>query len=122
MDISKYSKYLSVLYTDKMTIYRTIETKDIDGSTRQIPSQIIADNVPCRLSFKNKDSALAKDQYANDIELSINVFCNSEIDIKKGDFVKVYRTETIIYQGRAGLPNIFPGHHTEFELAEVAYG
>lgn len=124
MRLSKFSKIMSKMYTDKMEVKRHEEVTNDDGTTGiQLLTVSKLDNVPCRISFVTKDYPLTSLEDKNPIRLDVKVFCDVDVDIKKGDLLIIDRLDdngqTITtYKGISNLPYRFVTHQ-EIELVKV---
>lgn len=104
MEIIPDVKYiLSQLYDDLATVYR-YETVITDYKTTETVLTAVPalKNIPCRLSFKNRDDPQPLED-ANPIKIRPLLFCGPDIEIKSGDYVEVVRHGKI-YRGRLGDP------------------
>ncbi|CUO91753.1 Uncharacterised protein [Clostridium baratii] len=88
MDLNKYKVYSKIMYTDKFTIKRYIDTEDDDGSTREVldPNPKLKD-IPCRISKVKEDEQNLKQEDANKKSVKLKVFCSPDIEVYKGDLV-----------------------------------
>lgn len=90
MNLSKYSKYLNILHTDTLTIKRYIEVNNDDGTTDVVLSdKEELKDIPCRLSTVKEDEHNFKSIDINSSSTKFKVFCDTSVDIKKGDSVIV---------------------------------
>lgn len=124
MKLSSFSNVLSALYTDKMSVFRYVETKNADETVsvelKKVPE--ISDQ-PCRISFPTTDNPETTKEDSNPIYLQIKVFCSVKLAVKKGDTIIAHRLDdngNIIksYKGTANLPLHFVTHQ-EILLVEV---
>ena len=124
MKLSGFSKVLNQLYTDKMSVFRYTETLNDDGTVGTgLVEQPVIEDKPCRISFPSTDNPETTKEDSNPIYLQIKVFCNADLDVKKGDKLIVSRLDdngNIIksYKGTANLPLQFVTHK-EILLVEV---
>lgn len=117
-------KVLSKLYTDKLNVYRHVETVNDDGTTSvdTTLSQILTD-IPCRISFSQLDSSDNFTEESNLRKVEIKVFCNTTVDVRKGDKITVERVEEVegtvlqSFTGYASQPSKFASHQ-EIVLVE----
>lgn len=115
MNLGKYAKVLNILYTDKMSVARYVEKRNRDGTIGIKKDETFLSDIPCRISFTSSDNPETNREDINPLYLSIKIFCNVEIDIKKGDYIKAERVdnkgETIeVYEGNANEPYKFVTH------------
>ena len=92
MKLSKFSKYLDILYTDKMCITRYTEVESEDGSTEEIvdPDPLLKD-IPCRISKVKLDEHKLNIEDVNKQNIKLKVFCSLDIEVKKGDSLTIER-------------------------------
>lgn len=124
MKLSGFGHILKIMYTDKMSISRCVETENADGttdvSTNEKPVYI---DIPCRISFSATDNPESNKEDTNPKYLQIKVFCNPEVDVIKGDKLVVSKLDDngnviTTYTGTANLPQQFITHK-EVLLVEV---
>lgn len=96
----------TLLYDDRMDVYRHEETKNEDGTTdvniEEIP---LYTNVPCRLSFEYRDLKNDGIRGTDAIRYMPKVFCRKEVDIRPGDFIVLTR-----YSDDGTISRVFRGH------------
>lgn len=113
---------LELLYEDKATILRQVETKKPSGETvmSSDPVAVYSDE-PCKLSQIN----LAKNgqtEAQNDIQYAAKLFIAPELVIHQGDVIEVTRAANgLVYTYTAGEP--FPPYssHQELNLQREGY-
>jgi len=124
MKLSSFGKLITSTYTDKLSINRYTEIDNPDGTIGMgIPEEPLYSDVQCRISFKQSDNPESNKEDTNPIYMQVKIFCNSEVDIKKGDILVAQRIgddgsilET--YNGTANLPFKYVTHQ-EVLFAEV---
>jgi len=98
--------------TDKMTIYRRMETQNPDGTTGETPQNVpLYQDVACHIAFissDNPDSATAETQ---PIIVGIRIHCGLEVDLQNGDYVianKLSNNGEVLetYSGIIGEPTV----------------
>jgi hypothetical protein len=91
MNLSKFSRYLDVLYTDKMNITRYKEVKnENDGTTDMVLDDDPALNdLNCRISSIKEDTNNFDN--VNEINSKYKIFCSLNTEIKKGDKIEAHR-------------------------------
>lgn len=122
--LSVASKVLSKLYTDKLHVYRHTEVLNEDGTTSvdKDLSQVLTD-IPCRISHQQLDSSDTFTEVANVREVEIKVFCNTTVEVRKGDKLVVERVDDVdgtvlqSFTGYASQPFKFASHQ-EIVLSE----
>ena len=103
---------------DKMTTKRFKDTENERGHTvNALCEHVIGE--PCHLSFRTADRAIGNDDSVNLMHTVNTVYCNSDIDILKGDNVTITRGCGIKYIGIAGKPNHFRRGRQMFVLEGV---
>lgn len=119
-----YADILSLLYTDRITVYRYSEKTNADGSI-----ELVADDtnslvdIPCRISLSGLDNAKSYKEDVNPEEQGSKIFCDSSVDLRKGDKVTISRygiggVVIQIVEGTLGRPFKYPTHQ-EINLIEV---
>ena len=111
VNLAQFGNIFNHLYTDKMDIYRHKNVENVDGTTGTIlPEKPLYSNISCRISFVNID--LANDAVVNKLPIRIipKVFCDTNVDIKSGDYIIITRNNNAQYKGIVGMPNIYETH------------
>lgn len=90
MNISKYSKYLNVMYKDRLFVSRFIEVENNDKTVdmRAVEIESLKD-IPCRLSKVKADEHNLNSIDANSGNIKFKVFCSTEVEILKGDTIVI---------------------------------
>ena len=127
MKLSGLGTLYTMLYDDRMDIYRTVK-EDNDDKTVDIsydPKPLYTD-IRCRISFSSDDTGSDSEVDRTPITFSPKLFCGADVDLKAGDFVVVRRysdngSATKIYQGRVAMPSWYSTHQEAFvQIDEVA--
>jgi hypothetical protein len=124
MKLSKFSKLLTPMYTDIMTVYRTEPKENSDGTTSvKLSETPVYEDIPCRISTTKADNSESTADDTNPQYSEIKVFCAPDYVIRKGDKIVAVKkqddgTTLITYTGTANLPFAFVTHK-EIVLAEV---
>lgn len=120
MKLAGFSKMLSILYTDKMDIYRTSSQQNTDNTTDifYLPDPLKTD-VSCRISFSSDDTATDSEVDMNPIRYNPKIFTSADEDLKAGDYVVVKRYNdkgdvVKTYSGRIGQPSWYTTHQETF--------
>lgn len=124
INFGKFGEIIGELYHDKAEIRRYTSVINEDGTTSNTEPQVIATDIPCRISFRyqNRDKPLKDDDDSYPVYSENKVFFYQEVEIRKGDklFVTRYKTDKVTpistYEGIAGMPFIYPTH------TEVPFG
>lgn len=110
---------LSKLYFDRVDVYRYVDSENEDGTiTTRLTETKVIDNAPCRASFRyqNRDKPLRDTEEGYPIAMEAKIFCNIDVDIKKGDKLFIRRfddlgtTQIGTYEGLAGVPFLYHSH------------
>lgn len=117
MKLSGLGTFLTMLYDDRMDIFRTAENTNEDQSTDIFyqPEPLYTD-VPCRISFSSDDSGADSEVDENPIRYNPKIFCKAEVDLKAGDYVVIRRyaddgvTVRATYKGTAAQPSWYTTH------------
>jgi hypothetical protein len=124
LSFKKIKNLYSALYRDRMDITSVQETEDEDGATvNGYPNEPQQKNIPCRISFPNKDTPKEKDELYNKVKINPIIFCDPEVDVKAGDKIVVRRLDELgnvyaTYEGMlaiSGKSNKYETHQ-EFQL------
>lgn len=124
MKLSKFSKLLTHMYTDTMTVYRRVPAENNDGTTSvKLSETPVYEDIPCRISTTKMDNAESTADDTNPQYSEIKIFCTPDLVIHKGDKIKAVKkqedgTILITYTGTANLPLAFVTHK-EIVLVEV---
>lgn len=111
---------LSILYNDRMDIYRT-QRRANDDTTIDIsyePTPLYTD-VSCRLSFSSDDTGADAEVDRNPVRFNPKLFCSSRVDLRAGDYVKIYRmaddgSVMSEYEGTVAKPSKYSTHQEAF--------
>lgn len=120
MNLTGLGGLLSMMYTDKVDIYRTVKIDNEDGTTDvSYPSRPTYAGVPCRLSFRSDDTGADSQVDRNPIAYNPKLFCKSGVDLQAGDRVVVYRlkddrTTARVYEGVVADPTWYTTHQEAF--------
>lgn len=124
MDLSVFSDLLEGLYTDLLSIQRHVEVSNEDGTTG-IQITTVATDIDCRISFQygGRDMARSFEVDRNPIDLSAKVFCDQDVDVRKGDILRVERRGSdqrafAVYKGIANMPFHYETHQ-EIEIIQM---
>ena len=116
MKLAGLGKFLTVLYNDRMDIYRAAKQNNEDDTTdiSYDPKPLYTD-IKCRLSFSSDDTGADAEVDRNPIKFSPKLFCESDVDLTAGDYVVVRRYAddgSVIktYQGQVALPSWYSTH------------
>lgn len=116
MKLAGLGKLLSMLYDDKMDIYRTGSDTNDDLSTDVFykPEPVYVD-VKCCLSFSSDDTGADSEVDREPIRFNPKLFCETSVDLKAGDYVVVrrYSDDGIVvktYEGRVAQPSWYSTH------------
>jgi hypothetical protein len=124
MKLSSFGKLLAPTYTDKLSINRYTEIENADGTIGiGLPETPLYSDVRCRISFGQTDSPESQKDDTNPIYMQVKIFCNPNVDIKKGDILVAERVGDdgsilATYTGTANLPFRYVTHQ-EVLFAEV---
>lgn len=116
MKLASFGKLLTSTYTDRLSINRYTEIENVDGTIGMgLPETPVYSDVQCRISFKNSDNPESNKDDSNPIYMQIKIFCNPEVDIKKGDILvaeKIGDDGSVLatYKGIANLPFKYVTH------------
>ena len=116
MKLAGLGKFLTILYDDRMDIYRTSAEINIDKTTVVFydPSPLYKD-VKCRLSFSSDDTGSDSEVDRNPVRSNPKLFCATDVDLQAGDYVVVRRyaddgSLKTTYEGRVAKPSWYSTH------------
>ena len=111
---------MSILYKDRVDIYRTVKSEDDDNTTAisYDPEPLYTD-VLCRLSFSSDDTGTDSDVDRNPVRFNPKLFCSPDVDLKAGDYVTIKRCDDnggVIrtYSGMVADPSWYSTHQEAF--------
>ena len=116
MKLAGLGSLMTILYNDRMDIYRTGASDNQDGTTDiSYQPEPLRTDVPCRISFASDDSAADSEVDRNPVRFNPKLFCAPDVDLQAGDFVVVRRISdnavvARTYEGRVGLPSWYSTH------------
>lgn len=120
MNISSMGKMLSILYDDRLDIYRTDKYQNSDESTDVFyqPDPLYVD-VKCRISFDSDDTGSDSEVDMNPIRYNPKLFLSPDVDIQAGDYVEVRRYDSKnrvakVYKGVVSNPSWYSSHQEVF--------
>lgn len=92
MKLAGFSRMLSILYNDKMDVYRTTSQQNRDSTTDIFySSDPIKTDIPCRISFSHSDTSTDSEIDMNPVRYSPKIFTSASEDLKAGDYVVIRR-------------------------------
>ena len=108
MNYAAHRRAIERLYSDRVTVYRHVGTKDpVTKETKLVPQPVYVDQ-PCRISQR----ALGQNKQTeaqNEITYETKLFIAPELDIRQGDLLEVARG-TVTRRYTAGEPFLYPTH------------
>lgn len=107
-EVVKAKKAIERLYDRKCTIYENKSFQKENGTTGQ-RWEVVAENIPCRISFSQIASATIGEKAAS-VSQVIKLFLSPEIIVKAGSRVKVIKDTWIDYFEAAGVPAVYDSH------------
>lgn len=116
MKLAGLGKLYTMLYDDRMDIYRTDSGVNDDETTDIFyPPQPKYTDIRCRLSFSSSDTGADSDVDREPIKYNPTVFCEPSVDIKAGDYITIRRytdngSLRATYSGRASQPSWYSTH------------
>lgn len=120
MKLAGLGKLFSILYNDRMDIYRTVKEDDDDNTTSisYAPTPLYTD-LKCRLSFSSDDTGTDAEVDRNPVKFSPRLFCEQSVDLQAGDYIVVRRYAddgSVIktYKGQVALPSWYSTHQEAF--------
>ena len=120
MKISGLGSFFSLLYDDRMDIYRTSKELNEDYTTDiSYEETPLYTDIPCRLSFSSDDLGGDSEVDSTPVRYSPKVFCKSKVDLLAGDYVVVRRfaddgSLAKEYRGTVAQPSWYSTHQEAF--------
>lgn len=101
--------YLSMMWTDKATIYEYERTTD--PLTRESVRNLVPvrSNVPCRISFENSPTTAINLEVAN-VSQTIKLFLDVSVPVSAGSVISVTRNGVTEKYRRSGVPARYNSH------------
>lgn len=121
MRFNSLSSVFKQLYKDQLTNYRHKSSVNDDGTTGSaLEENPVHAAVQCRISFKKPDDSVSNREDRNPINLGIKIFCDTTVDVKKGDVIVAKKLDDdgnvlATYTGIANMPYVYPSHQ-EIEI------
>ena len=116
MNLAGIGKLFALLYDDRMDIYRTVKTENIDYTTdiSYEPEPLYTD-IKCRLSFSSDDTGADSEENHNPVRFNPKLFCDTQVDLRAGDYVSIRRYADggdlmMTYEGRVAMPSRYSTH------------
>ena len=109
------SQVLSLLYNDRMTVYKY--TSDDNGNPKLNDSPSL-ENVPCRISFgSTADKFNDLQQAENPTKLYPTIFCKTDVQVDAGDVVLIERLSgDAVYAEYRGLLGMAKKYASQQEI------
>lgn len=120
MKLAGLGKFLSILYNDRMDIYRTGKSVNEDDTTDiSYQPKPLYTGVECRLSFSSDDSGADSEVDRNPVRFNPKLFCGAKVDLQAGDYVTVTRyaddgSVAKVYHGQVAQPSWYSTHQEAF--------
>lgn len=120
MKLTGLGTFFTILYDDRMDIYRTSKATNDDDTTdiSYQPTPLYTD-IACRVSFSSDDTGTDSEVDRNPVKFNPKLFCGADVDLQAGDYVTVRRyadngSVTQVYQGQVGRPSWYATHQEAF--------
>lgn len=120
MKLAGLGKFYTMLYDDRVDIYRTAKDTNDDQSTDIFYEQEpLYRDVPCRLSFSSDDRGADSAVDMNPVQFNPKLFCGPDQDLKAGDYLVIRRYSDqgrlcATYQGMVSMPSWYTTHQEAF--------
>lgn len=124
LELRGYAKYLELLYSDRMDVYRTREMTDGPETLNTMEPEPVEQGIPCRISFgTGKDEPVSGNALYEQQQWKPTVFCGPGAGVRAGDKVVVTRchSDGTVYKTFTGYAAVAGGasqweNHMEFLL------
>lgn len=120
MKLSGLGKLFSILYDDRMDIYRTSRANNEDDTINiSYEPEPLYKDIECRLSFSSDDTGADSEVDRSPVRFSPKLFCSSKVDLQAGDYIVVRRysddrSVMITYEGPVSKPSKYTTHQEAF--------
>jgi hypothetical protein len=120
MKLAGLGKLFTMLYDDRMDIYRTAKEDNEDSTTDiSYESFPVYTDIKCRLSFSSDDRSSDSEVDRNPVRFDPKLFCEADVDLLAGDYVVVRRyadngSIMMTYEGRIAKPSRYSTHQEAF--------
>lgn len=120
MRLSGLGKFLTMLYDDRMDVFRTVKENDEDSTVNiSYEPQPLYQDIKCRLSFESDDTGSDSEVDREPIRFNPKLFCACDVDLRAGDYVTVRRyaddgSVAQTYQGMVAKPSWYSTHQEAF--------
>ncbi len=104
----KMVELVPLLYTGSCDVIEKVELKKDSGATG-FSEMVVAENVPCRVSYSSKTSAKNSDG-AYQTTQTTKLFIAPDVDIKIGSKIVVTQNGVITEYGASGEKSTYSGH------------
>lgn len=124
MRLAGLGKLFTILYNDRMDIYRTgKETNEDDTIDISYEPAPLYEDIKCRISFNSDDTGADSEEDRNPVRSSPKLFCEAKVDLQAGDYVVVRRyaddgSVVKTYQGQVALPSWYSTHQETYMLID----
>ena len=107
--MKNYRKAIEKLYQGKMTVVERQAKKDEITKRIEFDEVIVYRDIPCRLSFSNKNTTSEIDNAFN-VTQQIKVFCATELNIKAGSKLIITQNNVTNEYVHSGKSAIYSAH------------
>lgn len=120
MKLAGLGSLFSMLYDDRMDIYRTSKTENDDDTVDiSYDPKPLYENIECRLSFSSDDTGADSEVDRTPVRFNPKVFCRPEVDLQAGDYVVIRRyadngSVMMSYEGPVARPSKYTTHQEAF--------
>lgn len=104
----KISKAVKRLWIGRCTIINYTDNTDDNGITKTCKT-VIAENIPCRLSYKNNQQGNQTNTTDN-ISQEIKLFIDNDIEVKPGSDITVTQNGVTRDYKSSGIPSVYSVH------------
>lgn len=126
-------KAIEAMYEDTCTIYSKKPVTDPETNITENKDIIIAENEPCRLSYRTMPStsdAMKYSEYADYVNQVITLFLRPEIEVPAGSLIVVtkfgnvddYPHETTVAYRNSAERKVHPSHQEMIVMLADKYG
>ena len=104
-------------YTGRMTLYESVNKQNEDTKITEQIKEIVAEDVPCRVSYKNISTVSEQDGAYKAVQ-EIKLFCSPDINVTEGTTLVITQNDITNTYEKSGTPAMYT-YHQEIILSLV---
>ena len=104
-------------YTGRMTLYESVNKQNEDTKITEKIKEIVAEDVPCRVSYKNISTVSEQDGAYKAVQ-EIKLFCSPDVNVTEGTTLVITQNGATNTYEKSGTPAMYT-YHQEIILSLV---